>query len=414
MEDIKELANYCLNCKTKPCTKGCPLRNDIPGFIKYIKEDNFEAAYEVLCNTTVLPGICGRICPHSKQCEGNCVRGIKGEPVQIGKLEAYVADMSSNLSLKPSKEKLNKSVAIVGSGPAGLNCAAKLASLGVNVTIFEKDSNLGGLLIHGIPDFRLPKSTVNDTIQKILDLGVTVKYNSKLGVDFSLAELKEKFDATVLSVGANIPSKMGIPGEEFYGVFGANDLLEYQKHPDYCNKDVAIIGGGNVAMDAARTIKRLGANKVYVIYRRDELNMPAEIKEIEEAKNENIEFLFQTNLVKILGNDNNEVTQIECVKTELVSKENCSRKVPIDIEGSNFLLQMDFVVMAIGSKIDNNIINGLEQNEKGYLKVDENYMTSQKGIFAIGDLIGTKATVAWASKTGREAASSIVNYLENN
>jgi len=413
MENIKELANYCLHCKTKPCTKGCPLGNDIPEFIQCIKEDNIEGAYDILCNTTIFPAVCGRICPHSKQCEGNCVRGIKGEPVQIGKLEAFVGTMCSHIPLNKYGNCKNKTVAIVGSGPSGLNCAAFLAQYGFNVTVFEKDSALGGLLVHGIPEFRLPKETVKSTIQKVLDLGINVEYNKKLGVDFSLSDIRKSYDAVVLSMGANVSDKMNIPGENLCGVFGANELLEYNNHPDYNDKAVSIIGGGNVAMDASRTIKKLGAKKVYVVYRRDAENMPAEKKEIADAQKEGIEFLFQTNVLKILGNQ--KVEQIECIKTELVSEENCSRKVPINIDCSNFLLDVDYVVMAVGSKVENTIVDnlGLEINNNRYLKIDENYMTSHDGVFAIGDLVGRKATVAWASKTGREAGKCILNYLDS-
>ena len=306
MEEIKSKANYCLNCVTKPCSnKGCPLNNNIPGFIKAIKEENYKQAYEILSETTVLESVCGRICPHTKQCQGSCVRGIKGQPVSIGELEAFVGDIAIKEGYKFAEinnENKNKKIAIVGGGPAGLTASAFLLKKGYSVTIFEKYDYLGGLLVHGIPEFRLPKKIVKDTIQKILNLGLQVEYNKELGKNFTLQELEDKFDAVFLAYGANITTKMGVDGENLQGVFGGNQLLEKKLHPNYQGKKVAVIGGGNVAMDCARTIKRLGAEEVDVIYRRAEEQMPAEAKEIEEAKQEGIKFLFQNNIVKIIGN----------------------------------------------------------------------------------------------------------------
>ena len=306
MEEIKSKANYCLNCVTKPCyNKGCPLNNNIPGFIKAIKEENYKKAYEILSETTVLESVCGRICPHTKQCQGSCVRGIKGQPVSIGELEAFVGDIAIKEGYKFAEinnGNKNKKIAIVGGGPAGLTASAFLLKKGYSVTIFEKYDYLGGLLVHGIPEFRLPKKIVKDTIQKILNLGLQVEYNKELGKNFTLQELEDKFDAVFLAYGANITTKMGVDGENLQGVFGGNQLLEKKLHPNYQGKKVAVIGGGNVAMDCARTIKRLGAEEVDVIYRRAEEQMPAEEKEIEEAKQEGIKFLFQNNIVKIVGN----------------------------------------------------------------------------------------------------------------
>ncbi len=279
MEEIKEKVNYCLNCKIKPCSlKGCPLENNIPDFIKAVKEENYKQAYEILSKTTVLPGICGKICPHMKQCQGSCVRGIKGEPVSIGDIENYIFEQAvkegctlkdamqskkeepqTNETQETSKEEKskNKKVAIIGGGPAGLTCAAFLAKDGVNVTIYEKYNYLGGLLVHGIPEFRLPKTRVQETVNRILDLGIKVEYNKELGKNLKLSELKQQYDAIFLSIGANKSAQMGVKGEKLEGVYGGNELLEYNKHPNYEGKTVAVIGGGNVAMDCSRTIKKL-------------------------------------------------------------------------------------------------------------------------------------------------------------
>lgn len=415
LEAINRKAQYCLECKVKMCQKGCPLGNDVTEFIKCIKDNKYKEAYEVLCNTTVLQPICGRICPHKSQCEGSCVRGIKGESVSIGDLEAFIGDLAIKEGYdipKFTDITKNKKIAVVGGGPAGISCAANLARHGYNVTIYEKYDKLGGILRHGIPEFRLNKDILDKQIERILNLGIEVKYNQSLGKDFSIQDLEKEYDAIFLSFGANISSKMGIEGEELEGVYGGNELLEYDNHPSYTNKKVCVIGGGNVAMDTARTIKRLGAESVKVIYRRAEAQMPAEKKEIQDAKNEGIEFLFQNNIVKVLGDK--KVEKIECIKTELVKKEGETREVPVNIIGSNYIMDMDYVVMAVGSKVEENIVKNLEieLSKKGTIQVDENYMTSRNKIFAGGDLSGTKATVAWASKSGREAANSIMKFIE--
>lgn len=408
----EEIRRYCLSCKNKPCTNnGCPLENNIQEFIH---EEDYQKAYEILCKTTVLPAVCGRICPHEKQCQGSCIRGIKGEPVSIGKMEAFIGDISIKDSYKIPKiidnDLLSKKVAIVGGGPAGLTCAAFLAKKGINVTIYEKHDELGGLLSHGIPEFRLEKNIVKATTNKILEMGVEVEFNKELGNNLDLEELRSKNDAVFVSVGANIPARMNIEGENLEGVYGGNDLLEYNKHPSYIGKKVAVIGGGNVAMDSARTIKRLGADKVVIIYRRAEEQMPAEKKEIEDARCEGIEFIFQTNILKIIGTE--KVKKIECIKTELVQKEGEKRLVPVNIANSNYNMNIDYVVMATGSKPEENVIRNFEKNKWGYINIDEKMKTSIPKVFAGGDVAGEKSTVAWAARSGREAANNIIEFLQ--
>ena len=413
MNSLQEESNRCLNCKVKPCQKACPLGHDIPSFIKLVKEDNLKEAFNVLTQTTVLGAICGRVCPHFKQCKGSCVRGIKSEPISIGELEAYVFDnaFKENYDIKTTNELEGKKVAIIGGGPSGLTCAAFLRRSGADVTIYEKQPKLGGITRYGIPDFRLSREIIDKNIEKILSLGIKVECNKALGKDYNLEDLEREYDAIYLSFGANVSSKMNIPGENLQVVYGGNELLETSIHPNYKGKNIAISGGGNVAMDTARTIKRLGAKNVYVIYRRAKEQMPAEELEIEEAEKEGVEFLFKTNIVKILGNE--KVEKLECIKTQLVQKEGEKRPVPVNIENSNYLLDMDYVVMAVGSKPNEEIVSKtkLEVTQYGNIKVDENYMTSKKGIFAGGDLIGTKSTVAWAARSGRNASEAIKNYL---
>ncbi len=416
-EKIKQKVDYCLNCKVKPCSiKGCPLNNNIPEFIEKIKEGKMIDAYNILCDTTVMQSICGRICPHKKQCEGSCIRGIKGEPVSIGKLEAYVGDFAikNNLKIEAKKEEkiINKKVAIVGGGPAGLTCGAFLAKRGVKVTIYERYNFLGGLLVYGIPEFRLDKKIVNNTIQKILDLGIEVKYNQKLGENLKLEDLIKQYDKIYLSFGANVSSKMGIVGENLEGVYGGNELLEYGNHPNYEGKTVIINGGGNVAMDTARTIKKMGAEKVIVVYRRAREQMPAEAKEVDDAIKEGVEFLFQNNIVKINGTQ--KVESVELIKTKLVQKEGDSRLSPVNIENSNYEIKADYVIMALGSKTEDFVKKlGIELTPRNYIKIDENFKTSNPKILAGGDLTGGKGTVAWAAKDGRMAAKEIIKQFLN-
>ncbi len=386
------------------------------GFIAEVKNKNYLEAYKILSQTTVLPGVCGRICPHKKQCEGSCVRGIKGEPISIGALESFVFDQfakdSSSLQdfYSNSNKNVKANVAIIGGGPAGLTCAAFLAKNGASVTIFEKYDYLGGLLVHGIPEFRLPKSVVKETTDKILKLGINVKYKQELGVNLNLNTLVANYDSIFLGIGANVSSKMGVPGEDLPGVYGGNELLEFNLHPDYRGKVVSVVGGGNVAMDCARTIKRLGAKEVNVIYRRAREQMPAEDYEVQEAINEGINFLFQNNIVKVLGDG--KVQQLELIKTKLVQKEGDSRLSPVNVENSNYIIDTDYVVMALGSKPAEYVKNlGLRTTKWGNIEVNENYQTSMPKVFAGGDLAGVKGTVAWAARSGRDAANAICLYL---
>lgn len=452
---IKDEINKCFNCKNKPCSiEGCPLKNSIPEFIH---TDNEQEAFEILCETTVLPAICGRICPHSKQCQGACIHGKIDTSIKIGLIESYIGDKSIEENYKIKKEinkKLEgKKVAIIGSGPAGLTCAAFLAKKGINVTIYEKLAKLGGLLRYGIPDFRLDRSIIDKTIAKILELGIKANCNKEFGKDFNLKELTQKYDAVFIAIGANEPNitldgknvlsgnklleELNIINEEnntikeneinkentitnelehnSYNTYNFNisknqKTKESRMIPDFKGKNVIVSGGGNVAMDSARTLKKLGAN-VTVIYRRSEDEMPAEVEEIEAAKNERVKFNFKTNILKV----DSEHNKIECIKTELVKKENETRLYPINIEGSNFKTDADYVVLATGSKTNNNLLQqeGLEVDKYGYIIVDENYRTSKKKVFAGGDLIGNKATVAWAARSGRNAAEKIAETLSN-
>ena len=406
LENIKKQAQYCLNCKNRPCMSGCPLQNNIPDFIKYIKEEKYEEAFRVLSDTTIFEVICGRICPQKSQCEGSCVRGIKGDSVNIGELETFVGDYAIekiNTRVIESKDD-SKRIAIIGSGPSGLAALYYLSTRGYKVDIYEKHSKLGGLLRHGIPEFRLEKRILDKWLEKyILNENVTAFTNVELGKDIFIEDMKKEYDAIILAIGSNVSSKMNIPGEDKKFVLGGNELLEYRNMPDFNDKNVVVIGGGNVAMDTSRTIKRLGAKEVKVIYRRSEKQMPAEIKEIDDARKEGIEFLFLTNMIEVFDG------KIECIKTELIKKEGESREYPINIEGSNFFIDTDFVVLAVGSTVDKDIIDklGLETNKWGNIIVDYNYKTSDDKIYAIGDVAGVKQTVAWAARSGFDCAKQI-------
>lgn len=410
-KDIINKIDFCLNCVNKPCSMGCPLNNDIPEFISLMKEEKYHEAYKVLSKTTVLAPICGRICPHEKQCQGKCVRKFKEHSVEIGEIEAFLGDLSIKEGWHETpKISQNKKVAIIGSGPSGLTCAAFLRRYGYYVTIYEKHNYLGGLLYHGIPDFRLKRDVLQENIKQIIDLGIKVNLNKSLGIDFTLNYLKKEYDAVFLAIGANVSKKMQIPNEDLEGVYGANELLEYGHHPNYQGKIVVVSGCGNVAMDVSRTIKRMGALDVYVVYRKNEENAPAEIKEINDAKKDGIKFLFQTNITAIKGNK--KVEKVELIKTEL-EQDNDYINV-LNIEGSNYELSCDYVIMAIGSKADKIVSNlGLELDKNGKIKIDEFGHTSDSQVFSGGDVAGTKSTVAFASRAGRNAAEAINNYLEN-
>ena len=415
-EEILNRANECFGCTTKPCQKGCPLENDTTGFIALIKEQKYKEAFELLSKTTVLMPICGRICPHTKQCQGKCIRAIKFDAVEIGKMEAFIGDMAikNDWKLPTANEEKDYKVAIVAGGPAGLTCAQFLRRAGVQVTIFDKYNTLGGILNHGIPDFRLDKVMLNKWIDKILESGIKVEYGKELGLNLSIEELEKNFDSIFLSFGANVSTKMGIPGEDLNGVYGGNEYLESTPIIDLKGKTVVVSGGGNVAMDVSRTMKRSGAKHVYVVYRRSEKEMPAEQKEIDEAKEDGVEFLFQNNILSVNGNDEGKVKSIECIKTELVQKEGESRLSPVNIEGSNYELECDYVIMAIGSKPEDKVVNslGVELDRKGRIVVDENGRTSKENIYAGGDIAENMGTVAYAARAGRNVAEAIVNTLQ--
>ncbi len=408
--ELTELLTNCESCVIKPCQIGCPLNNDITGFIKELKNNNYKGAYDILSNTTVLMSLCGRICPHFQQCQGKCVKGVSFDAVEIGKLEAMVGDLALENGWRiGSPTETHHNVAVIGGGPAGLTCAAFLRRNGINVTIYEKHDYLGGIMVHGIPEFRLPKSLVKKVTDNIVSLGIDVKYNQEFGKDYSLEDLKNNYDAIFIGVGANLSNKMDIPGEELTGVYGGNELLENKIHPDYKDKVVIVSGGGNVAMDVSRTAKRIGAKRVIVVYRRSENEMPADKKEIEEAREDGVEFLFLTTITKVLGTD--KVEKIEVLKNELVQKEGEKRLSPVPIEGSNYEIEADYVMMAIGSHSDAFISKLNLEQEKGRITIDKDGRTSDPKVFSGGDIAGTKGTVAWASRAGRNAAYSILDYL---
>lgn len=412
-EKILNLADECFGCPTKPCQKGCPLENDTTGFISLIKEKKYKEAFDLLAKTTVFMPICGRVCPHTKQCQGKCIRAIKSNAVEIGKMEAYIGDLAieNDWKLPTADIELNYKVAVVGSGPAGLACAQFLRRAGIQVTIFERYNCLGGILNYGIPQFRLDKIMLNEWIDKILESGINVEYGKELGLNLSISELEQNFDKVVLAFGANVSTKMGIPGEDLNGVYGGNEFLEKTPIIDLEGKTVVVSGGGNVAMDVSRTVKRAGAEHVYVVYRRSEKEMPAEQKEIEEAKADGVEFLFQNNILQVIGE--NKVEAIECIKTELVRKEGESRLSPVNIEGSNYNIKCDYVMMAIGAKAEESVVSkiGVELDRKGKIIVDDSGKTSKTNIYACGDIADNMGTVAYAVRAGRNVAEAISKAL---
>ena len=425
-----EEANRCLNCKHKPCVDGCPVNVKIPEFITEISKGNFSEAYKIITSTNALPAVCGRVCPQESQCESKCVRAIKGEPVGIGRLERFVADWY----IKNEKDEyiqptLNgKKVAVVGSGPSGLACAGDLAKLGYEVSIFEAFHTAGGVLVYGIPEFRLPKEIVNKEIEKLKNLGVKIITNMVIGKVLSVDELIEDmgFDAVFIGSGAGLPSFMGIEGEALVGVYSANEYLTrinlmkaYEKNydtPIKQSKAVAVVGGGNVAMDAARCAKRLGA-EVYIVYRRSEEEMPARLEEIHHAKEEGIKFKLLTNPIRITNDGNGKVAGIECLEMELGEPDDSGRRKPIPKENSNFIIDVDTVIMSIGTSpnpLIRKTTKGLETNKKGCLIVNEDTMqTTRESIYAGGDAVTGAATVIIAMGTGKKAAKSIDEYLKN-
>lgn len=430
-EEAVAEASRCLNCKNAQCMKGCPVSINIPAFIAQVKERNFEEAYHIISESSALPAVCGRVCPQESQCEGKCIRGFKGDPVAIGKLERFVADWAREHGIKPKKaEKLNgHKVAVIGSGPAGLTCAGDLAKLGYDVTIFEALHRAGGVLSYGIPEFRLPKDkVVAAEIENVKSLGVKIETNVIIGKSVTIDELlkDEGFEAVFIGSGAGLPMFMGIPGENANGVFSANEFLTRNNlmkafRDDYDTpiahgKKVAVVGGGNVAMDAARTALRLGA-EVHVIYRRSEAELPARAEEVHHAKEEGIIFDLLTNPVEILTDDKDWVTGIRCIRMELGEPDASGRRRPVEIPGSEFEIEVDEVIMSLGTS-PNPLISsttyGLDVNRRKCIVAEEETgKTSKEGVYAGGDAVTGAATVILAMGAGKAGAKGIDEYIKS-
>ncbi len=422
-------AKRCLNCKNRPCVSGCPVNVQIPDFIAKIAEGDFKTAYEIISQTNSLPAVCGRVCPQENQCEGRCVRGIKGESVSIGALERFAADYyrENYQRQTPDIKKNGKKVAVVGGGPSGLSCAGDLAKMGYDVTLFEAFHTAGGVLVYGIPEFRLPKSIVKHEIEGLEALGVKIMTDMVIGKVLSVDEIIEMgFDAVFIGSGAGLPMFMGIEGESSVGVYSANEFLtrinlmkaylEEYDTPIKRSRAVAVVGGGNVAMDAARSAKRLGAEHVYIIYRRGEEEMPARREEVKHAKEEEIEFRLLCNPTEILSDENSRVTGIKCVKMELGEPDASGRRRPEVVEGSDFTIDVDTVIMALGTSpnpLIRSTTQGLETNKRGCIVVDENMMTTKQGVYAGGDAVTGAATVILAMGAGKTAAHSIDRMLNS-
>ena len=438
-ETAVDEALRCLGCKTMPCSEGCPVNIRIPEFIARIKECDFEGAYEIISKTSSLPAVCGRVCPQETQCESRCVRGIKGEPVGIGRLERFVADWHNAHSTAPTAtpESNGHKVAVVGSGPSGLTCAGDLAKLGYKVTVFEALHTAGGVLVYGIPEFRLPKAIVKKEVENLKAMGVEIITNVIIGKTLTVDELfDEGYEAVFIGSGAGLPNFMGIPGEAYKGVYSANEFLTranlmkaYKDNPDtpiMKGGRVAVVGGGNVAMDAARTALRLGAEKVYIVYRRSMDELPARREEVEHAEEEGIEFRLLTNPTEILGYENPDdrrdpkngfVTGMKCIRMELGAPDERGRRRPVEIPNSEFALDVDCVIMSIGTSpnpLIKSTTKGLDVNSRGGIVVEEGSgKTSKEGVYAGGDAVTGAATVISAMGAGKCAAKAIDEYLSN-
>ena len=431
LEEAMMEAERCINCKNAPCRNGCPVSIDIPAFIQKVKAGEVEAAYHIINESSALPSVCGRVCPQETQCEERCIRGIKGEPVSIGKLERFVADWALEHGIKPekAKNKIDKKVAVIGCGPAGITCAGDLAKLGYDVTIFEALHEPGGVLVYGIPEFRLPKEkVVRKEIDNVLSLGVKIETDVVIGKATTIDELLEEegFDAVFIGSGAGLPKFMGIPGEQSNGVFSANEYLtrsnlmkafkEDSTTPIMRGKKVAVVGGGNVAMDAARTALRLGA-ETHIVYRRSEEELPARVEEVHHAKEEGIIFDLLTNPIEIQADENGWVKGMKCIKMELGEPDASGRRKPVEIEGSEFVMDLDMVIMSLGTSpnpLISSTTKGLETNRYKCIVVEEETgKTTKDRVYAGGDAVTGAATVILAMGAGKTAAKAMHEYLSS-